>query len=250
MKTGSDNLQGISRRRFSKSIIASLMAAPLVSSLSSCKAKREPLPSIKRCEGNVSDFPHEPPIGVSDGGSLIIEVPEHNKILTPVQNVPGDARPFKHILGTANFTSIQEVRALKRPKSQRPSFVIYSLLPDPKFQLRIWLAHLSINSGTLEDQYESVPDGTEPHLILKPTSPQIETQGQLQDATNVVMSHKTSVPYRYQYPQAADERHFRIGKWQITDDKGTVVQDADGNLFQSDTDSDSYELFVSFNHPE
>ncbi|MBV8855691.1 MAG: hypothetical protein JOZ02_01905 [Acidobacteria bacterium] len=183
---------------------------------------------------------HEPPIGFNDG-SLVIDLPRSAEI-SQVNNVSGDPRPFKHIFRATNFTGIEEVRVLTRPRAARPFFVIYQLPQASTFQLRLWLVQLKQQQATQdEDDYEATT--MEPQLILRPTSPQIEAVVKLHDGG---LSHKHSVPRRFDVPPFA--RHFHIGKWAITDAAGNVVTDAGGHPFSGNGD-DSYELFVSFYHP-
>jgi len=182
-------------------------------------------------------------MGLYDG-SLVINVPPSGRI-TSVQQLSGP-RPYKHIFGGANYTSIDEVRVLTRPGSGRPFFMRYALPPNPSYQLRIWLIQLtSSGGGALQNEYEN--PGAEPHLIVKATAPQIESAAQLLAGPDAGFSHKSSGPYRYDYPSMA--RYFHIGRWQISDAEGTPVQDSVTEELFQDQLQDSYEIYVSFNHP-
>jgi hypothetical protein len=200
-------------------------------------------PTRVPCQPEGGIAPHEPPIGF-EGGSLIIDVPKTNKI-DVITTVPSDDRPHKHTLGSANYTGIQEVKVLTRIANGFPSYTRYELPlvtgPSP-YQLRIWLVQLKRDSGDLEDQYEAIASGAKPHLLLKPTSPQIETQHRL---NQLGFSHKPHVPYRYEYPSFG--KHFRIGQWQITDSAGTIVKDEAGNRFEG-KEFEQYNIYVSFYH--
>jgi hypothetical protein len=243
-----------SRRSFTKWLMASLVAAPVVANLLSCRRPSQTetappspqatpptrLPAIVECTGGVSTKPHEPPIGFSDGGSLIIDIPESNRISFGMGSGP---RPHNHTLGTANYTSIQEVGVLTRPTDEHPPFfALYRLPPNPTYQLRLWLVQLEDPPSQHQNNYEE--PGDEPQLILRATAPHIETERQLGRER---VSHKVSVPLRHDYPTPG--RHFHIGKWQITEADGTIVKDASTQkLFQGEGD-DSYEIYVTFNHP-
>ncbi len=244
-----------SRRGFTKSLIATLASAPGIIGLAACKnnsnqkqlaltsATPSPnqLPRKAPCAAPTLGIePHEPPIGFYDG-SLVLNVPVSDRL---VFSTSGAIRSFKATFERANYTSIQEVRVLTRPQSGRPFLVRYQLPPNPVYQLRIWLVQLDAGSGGGALQNEYASPGADPQLILKATAPHIETEAQLVDAG---YSHKASTPLKYEYPALA--RHFHIGKWQISDDEGVPVQDVVSEELFQDQGHDSFEIFVSFNHP-
>ena len=253
MSTNSDDSDRPSRRNFNKLIAASALGFPVFATNAASQEKtteklapRESdtrVPTILPCDPPGGTSPHEPPIGFN-GGSLIIDVPRSNMIEV-ITNVPGDDRPHKHTLGTAAYTGIQEVKVLTRAVNGIPSYARYLLPLTPvttPFQLRLWLVQLRRDGGELENQYEPLAAGARPHLLLKHTRPQIETQHRL---NQLGFSHKHHVPYRYEYPRFG--RHFRIGQWQITNEAGVVVTDGAGNRFEG-REHDSYDLYVSFYH--
>jgi hypothetical protein len=244
-----------SRRGFTKSLVATLAATPAIIGLAACKSDSDQrqaalasatpspnqLPRKAPCAATTAGIePHEPPIGFYDG-SLVLNVPVSDRL---VFSNSGTVRSFKAAFEKANYTSIQEVRVLTRPGAGRPFLVRYQLPPNPVYQLRIWLVQLDAASGGGALQNEYVSPGAEPQLILKATAPHLETEAKLVDAG---YSHKASTPLRYDYPALA--RHFHIGKWQISDDEGVPVQDVVTEELFQDQGHDSYEIFVSFNHP-
>jgi hypothetical protein len=240
-----------SRRSFTRSIATWTVGLPLLSSLAGAQQKsRQPSyhhvaqvtkPTIVPCDSEGGTLPHEPPIGI-EGGSLIVDVPKTNKI-SVVSSVPDDDRPYKHTLGSARYLGIQEAKVVTRA-ARRVFYTRYQLPLNAKYQLRIWLVQLKpLGAGNeLEDQYENIASGAKPSLVLKPTGSQIETTHPLRD---VGLSHKHNVPYRYEYPPHG--RHFRIGRWQITDDMGNVVKNDSGTPFNGEG-HDSYQIYIGFYH--
>ena len=253
MSTNSDDSDRPSRRSFTKLMAASALAVPVFTSNAvSQKQKTDKSapngkvakPTRVPCDEEGGISPHEPPIGF-EGGSLIIDVPESNKI-DVITTVPGDDRPHKHKLGSVTYTGIDEVKVLTRAANGVPFYATYQLPLVPvtsPYQLRIWLVQLKRDSGDMEDQYEAIASGAKPHLLLKHTSPQIETQHRL---NQLGFSHKHNIPYRYEYPSFG--KHFRIGQWQITDTAGVIVKDDDGNRFEG-KGHEQYSLYISFFHP-
>lgn len=255
MKADYSNDEVTPRRTFFTRLSAAAIGIPLLASIADAQrrgGRKQPTrsaspssrnaqrPTIKACEPGVPPVTHEPPIGFTDG-SLMIDLPRSAEI-SQVNNVSGDPRPFKHIFRATNFTGIEEVRVLTRPRAGRPFFVRYQLPEDSTFQVRLWLVQLKQQQTTQDEDDYDAPTA-EPQLILRPTSPQIEAVVKLRDNG---LSHKHSVPRRFDVPPFA--RHFHIGKWAITDAAGNVVKDAAGIPFSRSGD-DSYELFVSFYHP-
>lgn len=245
-----------SRRNFGIRLAATLAAVPIVGGMLACKQDGSrnvttpdgatpsgPLPRRRPCAPlGLEPQPHEPPIGFGDG-SLVMDVPLSCRLRQLSDG--GAPRPFRYEFTSARYTSIKEVRVLTRPTSGFPFFMRYDLPANPDYQLRIWLVQLSASSGSEQNLFES--PGTEAQLVLSATSPHVQTELRLIPGADDGYSHKRAVPLRYDYPALA--RHFHIGQWQITDSRGSVVQDVVEEEPFSDSNNDSYQIFVTFNHP-
>lgn len=116
MKNDSDNAKKTSRRLFGKTLATALVAAPVISSLSSCNPSQPPTPGqpnaptpnpspdYKKTDDRI--LSNNPPV-IIDGGSLSIETAA---IFKSVDTGTGP-RPWKHTQrGTHEYRAISRVR--------------------------------------------------------------------------------------------------------------------------------------------
>ena len=247
-----------SRRSFTKIATTALVALPALVSWS-CK-KTPPSPPDNRqpttptkdiCFSSGGVEEHIPPMGVTDGGSLILETTgeiEKNGSYY-VQKAPADEDRLGDI---TKVTVITET-------ASRPYLSVnrYYVLP-PNAQLFLWYQRLKPNPGTNECDFEAIS--------FDPAHPDVTIQGGNKTANRPLRmsfpedlkpkekTHKCKRPHKYVQPdKSGSQGHFRIGQWRLVDGGKNVIKDIFGNPFEDSVNNattipEHFSIYIDFDH--
>ncbi len=271
MKKDSALHEKTSRRAFTKSVVATLAAAPIAASMLSCGNRGGPTegpstatptpgstPSPTSATATTAgpkktscDFPgpeeHIPPMDVNGGGSLTIE--SKNKLDTQNPNAPFTYTETD-ITNPAQqrFGDLHKVRVITDIAS-RP-FVLddfYTGLPSG-CQLLLYYQNIK-TPPPLTD----LNDVTYDPFNFQPDDPDVRIVGGA-GGTNVFRivvkskrlsnekSHKRIRPNRYRHDDGSGlARHFRIGQWRIVDRNGVTIPGFEDN------GAENYHFYLTFN---
>lgn len=256
MKKHSNKLGTQSRRHFTKSVAASLLVAPLASSLAdghnSMESSLAPQATpIRRNGCDLADdifkkSDHIPPteLGV---GSLLIQLGHKLQDQTD-QSGP---RPKRYIVRPASadeqYGDISVIQVLAELE-HRFDYVAYTFEPDHKAQLVLWLQKVKkANPPESEEQdFEIViPDNVPPNVLIKGGPPMVLEMDKgrgSREATNKRWR-------RHKYKHSGYGKNFRILKWRVVGSDGqTVLRDQDNRAIEG-TGAESYRLMICFSDP-
>lgn len=229
-----DSVEKTSRRDFTKTIAAALVAAPVVASMAARGDSKpsdgapspQPSPTTK-AEGDAGDRSHGPPI-IIDDGSLVIDLPDelHN-------DTSGTILARKRVTKGIN-THIAFIQVVTE-REKVVETVRYPTSGDlaSGHRLRISLDMKPDNSST-GDRVVS--------LIIVSGSPySIESTKKLKDKEQ---SNKKFRPHRHKFPETAGYK-ISIGKWELLPNASeTPVHSGENNGSIA-----SFRILVTFSHP-
>lgn len=264
MRHFSELAGAVSRRSFTKSIAAAVVAAQAACAATptpeqnssqrmpegSASPTRTPSPCSCdapadqpiKCQNIIEGLeaePHEPPIVITNG-SLRFDI---GRELGPPQNITGHpVRHFRYSLTEQSYANIHRAQVLTERDKSIDNFFYY---PIRRCHLGLWLQK---KTGTGWD-----PLTTEPQILVAFTIntqglPEfsLETDRPLNAKSN---SYKPSRPNRYEHPGLGGTDHFRLAKWRLSDpaSTGTVIFPGfEGDLTTEGSDINGFQLSVSF----
>jgi len=246
-------LETVTRRNFNRSILATVVAAPIGLSMA-CNG--EPANDCKCPDGKGQPFkcavvpegleiePHEPPIGVSNG-SLRMEC-KSNMVK---QTVGSGHRPYSYKI--PKYTGIYLLQVLTEREKYFTNFFYY--LAFYPCYLGLWLQKKA-PAGSADPWIPKDTSG-EPQVLFTfvKTGQLIEFVLEIDKEFSYADSYKPSRPHRYEHPGYSGE-HFRIAKWSLFyPTPANVITGIDGSKFEEDltlqgSDINGFQLAVTFEH--
>ncbi len=228
-----DTPQKSSRRSFVQTVATALVAAPLVAS--------GPQLSIEATEAEAAINPprvtHGPPI-IIDDGSIKIEMPQN---ISNDDSAGGADRPFRLHLATA----LREIYSLTVYGNGRNGVVdIFTEEGmEPGASLSLWT---QLQDNTAAGNYSAFTTQPNLKIIGKAAAgalpPLIETDKKVKDKYR--RTNKKYRPFKYEHPGYPGNDHFRIGKWELRRNDGTV----EGSEVGSGSLYESFRFFIVFSH--
>jgi hypothetical protein len=257
MNKRSDKVEKRSRRDFTKSVAASLIAAPLLTALAGRKTSAKnglaPLEAprkISGCEIRDDQFllsDHIPPTSF-DEGSFLIEL-GHKLQRQADQSGP---RPKKFIVAPADpakqYGQISMLQVLTEME-HRFDYIAYIFEPEHSAQLQFWFKKLkkaNPSEGAEEIDFEPInPDVTPANVLVKGGPPMVLEMDRDHDGRKA--TSKTQRLHKFVHKGFG--KNFRIHQWQVVGANGRdVLRDRDGHLIQGGGE-DGYRFLVSFFDP-
>jgi hypothetical protein len=275
-----------SRRSFTKSVVATLVAGPIAASIVGCQKSQNqntatasnqaspPCPTppttmaettgpqIITCDPKLPFEDHIPPMGIDGGGSLRIELRNRLKLQTG-----GPPFTYLEVDGLEEhdrFGELEKVRVISELRPTPPDTiyvtdVTYFGLPA-KSQLLFWYQKVKGPDPGPDDpdsEFDPVPPSGYPD-----NDPDVRIVGG--DGTNFLKitvkhkkllnkhekTHKLTRPFRFKHPADGSVpglgRHFRIGQWRIVGNDGITAVEDAAHNKFESKGADDYRLYVTF----
>jgi len=246
-----------SRRSFTKIATTALVALPALVSWSCKKTPPPPpdngpptTPTTDVCFSSGGVEEHIPPMGVTDGGSLILETTGEieKKSNYYEQKNPADEDRLGDI---TKVTVITET-------ATKPYLTVnrYYVLP-PNSQLLLWYQRLKQNPGNDECDFEPIKfDEVPPDVTIQGGNKAAGRPLRMsfpEDLKPKEKTHKCKRPHKYTQPdKSGSQGHFRIGQWRLVDGNKQVIKDVFGKPFEDSVNKptipEHFSIYIDFDH--